>query len=60
MLVCEALDAANQCTAWTEIVNPFIPTMTAAEGQQIGQAIFFAFVAVRVAILVAKAIEERI
>lgn len=57
---CAAVDAVtNDCTEWVAVVNPFIPEMTAAEGQEIGLAILLAFVATRVIILLQKAITWR-
>lgn len=60
MKVCEAVNTTtNECIEWVDMVNPFIPSMTAAEGQEIGWAIFVAFVLIRVIMLSAKAIEQR-
>lgn len=61
MKACQSVDTVtNECTEWVDIVNPFLPSMTAAEGQEIGFAIFSTFVLIRVAILLAKAVEDRI
>lgn len=61
MKVCETVNpVTNDCDAWVDMVNPFIPTMTASEGQEIGWAIFVAFVMIRIIMLTAKAVEQRL